>query len=72
MSDQTIVKQAMLDCGLNAWAMELLAESLLRHPDPKSVEFFFPVRRKDTPGWIGVKVRLEPIAADSNPAEAPP
>jgi hypothetical protein len=62
MSYQTQVKQALLDCGLNAWAVELLAESMLRHPDPKTVEFFFPVLRKDTPGWIGVKVRLEPIS----------
>jgi len=55
------VMQAMLDAGLNAFGAELLAESLLRHPDAKKITFDLPINRSDCPGWIGVRFTLEPI-----------
>lgn len=57
----------MIDAGLNPLAAELLAESLLRHPDPKTVTFPFPINRKEMPAWAGVKFTLEPIPAAEQP-----
>ena len=55
--------QQLSDCGLNPFAVTLLAESLLRHPSgAKPISFFFPIERSDCPGWVGVKFELTPIA----------
>lgn len=53
--------------GLNPFAVQLLAESMLRseHLAPLSVGnpqgFFFPVQREDCPGWAGVRITLEAV-----------
>ena len=56
--------------GLNPFAVTLLAESLLKSPiAPMTVGkpqgFFFPVKRGDCPGWIGVRITVEAVPADS-------
>ena len=56
-----ITLQQLSDAGINPFAAELLAESLLKHSNPILVEFELPVNRKDIPNWIGVKFTLEPI-----------
>lgn len=63
------VTQKLIDCGLNAFAAQLLAESLLRHPKPVKVEFGLPIRRSDCEGWAGVRFVLEPL---SEAEEIPP
>ena len=55
--------------GLNPFAVQLLAESMLRSPHVaqavgKPIEFEFPVRRTDCPGYIGVRISIEPIPKD--------
>lgn len=53
--------------GLNPFAVQLLAESMLRseHLAPLSVGnpqgFFFPVQREDCQGWAGVRITLEAV-----------
>jgi hypothetical protein len=53
--------------GLNPFAVQLLAESMLRseHLAPISVGnpqgFFFPVSREDCKGWAGVRITLEAV-----------
>lgn len=53
--------------GLNPFAVQLLAESMLRseHLAPLSVGnpqgFFFPVQREDCPGWAGVRISIEAV-----------
>lgn len=53
--------------GLNPFAVQLLAESMLRseHLAPLSVGkpqgFFFPVQREDIPGFVGVRITLEAV-----------
>ncbi len=56
-----VTLQRLSDAGLNPFAATLLAESLLKHPNPKPVEFTLPITRGDCPGYIGVRFRLEPI-----------
>lgn len=52
--------------GLNPFAVTLLAESLLKSPlaqltTTRPQGFFFPVKRGDCPGWIGVRFTLEAV-----------
>lgn len=58
----TAALQALHDRGLNPFAAELLAESLLKQPKPETVEFFLEIDRRDCAGWKGVKFRLEPVS----------
>lgn len=55
------IRQTLINAGLNVFGADCLAESLLRHPQPKFVQFLLPIRRMDCPGWIGVKITLEPL-----------
>lgn len=68
--------QALLDCGLNGFGAQLLAESLLKSPIAASLNerqeplrFELPIRREDCPGWIGVEFTLRPIAAQAESAD---
>lgn len=52
--------------GLNPFAVQLLAESLLKSPlapmtEAKPMGFFFPVGRSDCTGWAGVRVTVEAV-----------
>jgi hypothetical protein len=52
--------------GLNPFAVQLLAESILRSPVAElTVEkpqgFFFPVQRSDCAGWAGVRITFEAV-----------
>lgn len=58
----------LLSVGLNTFAVQLLAESLLRSPMApisagEPLTFFFPVHREDCAGWVGVKITLEAVRA---------
>lgn len=53
--------QLLSDCGINPFAVQLLAESIMRHPNPKPVRFLLPVNRSDCAGFSGLKVYLEPV-----------
>lgn len=62
------VKQALIDVGVNAFAVELLAESFLKSPLSKRafekgepVKFFLPVQRADCPGWVGVDITIAAV-----------
>lgn len=59
--------QALHDCGINPFGCVLVAESLLKHPNPQKVEFALPICRKDIPNWAGVKFTLEPIEKGAAP-----
>ena len=62
MSDQPVNPlQVLSDCGINPFAVQLLCESILKHPKPETVEFYFPIHRADCANWRGVKIRLEPV-----------
>lgn len=59
------VMQTLIDAGMNAFAVQLLAESFLKNPLAKRtsergepLRFFLPVRRSDCPGWMGVDFLL--------------
>ena len=65
------VKQLLNDAGLNIFGAQLLAESLLRHPDARKIEFTLPMLRADCPGWSGVKFILEPVPNKNNPLIPP-
>jgi hypothetical protein len=54
--------------GLNPFGVQLVAESLLKSPIAqisvdKPLTFFFPVKRGDCVGWIGVNITLEAVPA---------
>ncbi|MBT9098423.1 hypothetical protein KFZ76_11965 [Methylovulum psychrotolerans] len=68
------VKQTLLDARINIWAIELLAESLLKSPlideiakIDDGLKFFFPINRSDCAAWVGVEITLKPIAASTDP-----
>jgi hypothetical protein len=61
------VMQFLLDAGINAFGAELLAESLLKHPNPIPIKFTLPINRSDCPNWIGVRFVLEPIPKPADP-----
>jgi len=50
--------QLLHDCGLNPFAVQLLAESYADHPDPKPVKFKYETMKNGKP--IAVFVRLDP------------
>jgi len=56
------IMQTLIDCGLNAFAFDLIAESLLKSPDPQKLDFVFPVSRNDCKRWAGVRLTVDPIA----------
>jgi hypothetical protein len=60
------IMQDLHTLGLNPFAAQLLAESVLKSPiapesvaDPKT--FFFPVHRSDCLGWCGVRITFEAV-----------
>lgn len=55
--------QQLCDVGLNPFAVQLLAESYAKHPDPKTVTFSYESVKNGKP--IKVFVRLDPV----NPVE---
>ena len=62
------VRQALIDSGINAFAVDLLAESFLKSPLAKMtfekgepLKFFLPVQRSDCAGWVGVDITLAPV-----------
>lgn len=57
----TNIMQALINCGLNAFAFDLMAESLLKSPAPQRLDIVFPVSRTDCAQWAGVRFVLEPI-----------
>ena len=58
-----ITKQQLLDCGINVFAIDLLAESFLKlnGGPPDSLSIFFPIRRSDCEKFAGVNIRIEPV-----------
>ena len=56
--------QALINCRLNAFAFDLIAESLLKSAAPKRIDFVFPIARSDCAAWAGVRFTLEPIAVE--------
>lgn len=78
------IRQSLLDVGVNAFGVELFAESFLKSPlataafeKSKTVRFFLPVRRSDTPGWVGVDIAIAAVdkfdepGAPKNPLDEP-
>lgn len=66
------IMQDLHTVGLNPFAVQLLAESLLKSPlapmtvgKPQAIEF--PVQRGDCPGWVGVRITIEAIPAPQGP-----
>lgn len=60
------VMQHLHDIGLNPFAVQLLAESMLKSPvaalsTEKPLSFFYPVSRGDCPGWVGVRITIEAV-----------
>lgn len=60
------IMQDLHTVRLNPYAVQLLAESLLKSPLApmtigKPFEFYFPVQRSDCAEWIGVKITLEAV-----------
>lgn len=53
--------QAVLNTGFNVFALQIVAESVLRFPDLKPFSFVFPVEREDTKPWSGLRFMLEPV-----------
>lgn len=56
--------------GLNPFAVQLLAESMLKsgyvkHFGREPLTFNFPVQRGDCPGWIGVRITIEAVPAEA-------
>lgn len=61
--------QNLHSVGLNPFAVQLLAESLLKssyvkHCGVKPLTFEFPVRRSDCEGWAGVRITIEAVPAE--------
>lgn len=55
--------------GLNPFAVQLLAESMLKsgyvkHCGASPLTFEFPVRRSDCEGWAGVRITIEAVPAE--------
>lgn len=67
-----VTLQMLSDAGLNPFAFQLLAESLLKGPRLAGpVEFVLPIQRSDCPGWSGVLFRMEPIPVEEASKETP-
>lgn len=65
--------QNLHSAGLNPFAVQLLAESMLKsayvkHCGVKPLAFEFPVRRSDCEGWVGVRITIEAIPAEAQVA----
>jgi hypothetical protein len=58
--------QDLLNCGLNAFAAELLGESLIGHPEPIVLRFTLPIRKGKR--FNAVSFVLEPIYHSQGPA----
>lgn len=64
--------------GLNPFAVQLLAESMLKsvyvkHCGTQPLTFNYPAQREDCAGWIGVRITIEAVSVDGQPqAEAVP
>lgn len=64
--------------GLNPFAVQLLAESMLKsayvkHCGTQPLTFNFPVQREDCASWLGVRITIEAVSAKEQPqAEAVP
>ena len=63
--------QNLHSVGINPFAVQLLAESLLKssyvkHCGVKPLTFEFPVRRSDCEGWAGVRITIEVVPAESS------
>lgn len=63
--------------GLNPFAVQLLAESMLKSRLAEMYvdgpfSFFFPVQRSDCPGWCGVQITIQamPIPPGCDGGEA--
>jgi hypothetical protein len=59
------LKQELLNCGINVFAIDLLCESYLKSPIvdvlEKPLVFEYPIMRGDCKKWAGVKITLEGI-----------
>jgi hypothetical protein len=55
---RNVSMQALLDVGLNAFAVKLLAESYALHPNPQPVAFSYESEKNGKP--IKVFVRFDP------------
>ncbi len=58
--------QNLHDVGINPFAVQLLAESMLKssyvsHKGIEPLTFEFPVRRSDCAGWAGVRITIEAV-----------
>lgn len=65
--------QELHQIGLNPFAVQLLAESMLKSAyvqqrGTEPLTFEFPVRRGDCPGWAGVRITVEAIPVDTGAA----
>jgi hypothetical protein len=62
-------KQQLIDVGLNVFAADLLAESLLSgltSPEASGINFFLAVNRRDVPLFKGLNFRLEPVPKEKD------
>lgn len=71
------IMQELHIVGLNPFGVQLVAESLLKSPmAPISIDkplmFFFPIRRSDCAGWIGVNITLEAVPEPKAPGTMNP
>lgn len=57
-SFKNVSLQLLADCGLNPFAVQLLAESYAKHPSPTPVQFKYETTKDGKP--ICVFVRLDP------------
>lgn len=60
------IMQDLHTVGINPFGVQLVAESLLKSPvaqisAKKPLTLFFPVRREDCAGWVGVNITLEAV-----------
>jgi len=65
------ILQDLHTIGINPFAVTLLAESVLKSPlAPMTVGkpqgFFFPIQRSDCPGWVGARITVEAVPANSD------
>lgn len=63
--------QELHELGLNPFAVQLVVESLLRHPDAVATRFTLGISRNDCAGWSGCRITLEPVREDGSIATAP-
>lgn len=73
------VRQALLDSGINVFAVDLLGESFLKSKLAKMafdkgepVKFFLPIVRGDCEGWVGVDITIAAVDKFDEPAATEP